>query len=75
MNIIDDIFALEPEAAVQHWDALEDGLIALVQTNFSDASFALTEFTLNCALIARGTVQYSQGGCGDKDLLRSSIVL
>ena len=48
----------ESELSVQAWSALEDGLIAYTQAQYTDNSYILTEYLLNFPLL-NGPLQYS----------------
>ena len=49
---------IESELSVQAWSALEDGLIAYTQAQYTDNSYILTEYLLNFPLLS-GPLQYS----------------
>ena len=49
---------IESESSVQAWSALEDGLIAYTQAQYTDNSYILTEYLLNFPLLS-GPLQYS----------------
>ena len=48
----------ESELSVQAWSALEDGLIAYIQAQYTDNSYILAEYLLNFPLLS-GPLQYS----------------